>query len=110
MADFNAKRKSYKSGMAEVDGRLFQIEFWNDKHFDLPWAKVSEIVVKPVRPHWFSRKTEMQEVKQVIDSGWMSCNRLDWAMSRIAEFLQRERDDIEELWQIDAFCGISAKD
>lgn len=32
---------------------------------------------------------------------------LDWAMRQIAEHLQREKDELEELRQINKFCGLS---
>ncbi len=96
--------KNCKVGQVKVEGRTFQIQFWNDAQFNLPWVEVSEIVIKPVRLHWFSHKTKMSEVKQIIDSGWTENNRLDWAMSRIAKYLKQERDSIEELRQIEDFC------
>lgn len=109
MADFDMSRINVKGGCVEVEGRIFQIEFWNDRHFELPWVSVAEIVSKDVKPHWFSRKTELREVEAPIDSGWMSGNRLEWAMQRIVQYLQKEKDDIEELRQIETFCNMSSK-
>ena len=54
-----------------------------------------------------AKKTKTKEIKCGINYGWMSSNRLDWAMRQIAEYLQRERDELEELRQIDKFCGLS---
>lgn len=42
-----------------------------------------------------------------IAQNTIQLHRLDWAMRQIAEYLQRERDELEELRQIDKFCGIS---
>lgn len=95
-----------KKGRVEVEGRTFQIEFWNGRHFKLPWVSVAEIISKEVKPHWFSCKTEVREVELAIDSGWLSGNRLEWAMERIAKHLQQEKDDIKELRQIEKFCEV----
>lgn len=105
MADFNQFRKNYKVGRTKIEGRAFQIEFWDEEPFDLPYVQVSEIVIEPAKPHWFSNKTKMREVKRCIDYGWMIGNRLDWAMARITKYLQQELDDIEESRQIEAFCN-----
>lgn len=100
-------KQDYKSGRVQVEGRTFEIEFWTETHFGLPYARVSEIKPKEARTHLFSNKIKMKEVKHEIDYGWMSSNRLDWAMRQIAEHLQREKDELEELRQIDKFCGLS---
>ncbi len=104
MSDFNISIKNYKVGRTKVEGRTFQIEFWDEKPFDLPYVKVSEIVIAPAKPHWFSHKTKMREVKRCIGCGWLDSNRLDWAMARITKFLQQERENIEESRQIEAVC------
>lgn len=106
MADFDMSRINTKKGRIEVEGRTFQIEFWDDKYFELPWVAVSEIIVKEAKSHWFSRKTVMRETEHCIDSGWMDGNRLEWAMQRITKYLQKEKDGIEELRQIEAFCSM----
>lgn len=103
-------KQDYKSGRVQVEGRTFEIEFWTEIHFGLPYASVSEIKTKEVRVHPFSKKTKTKEVKCGINYGWMSFNRLDWAMRQIAEYLQREKDELEELRQIDKFCGLSKGD
>ena len=100
-------KQDYKSGRVQVEGRTFEIEFWTETHFGLPYASVSEIKTKEVKTRLFSNKTKTKEIKCGINYGWMSSNRLDWAMRQIAEYLQRERDELEELRQIDKFCGIS---
>lgn len=100
-------KQDYKSGRVQVEGRTFEIEFWTETHFGPPYASVSEIKTKEVKTRLFSNKTKTKEIKCGINYGWMSSNRLDWAMRQIAEYLQRERDELEELRQIDKFCGIS---
>ena len=89
-------KQDYKSGRVQVEGRTFEIEFWTETHFGLPYASVSEIKTKEVKTHLFSNKTKTKEIKCGINYGWMLSNRLDWAMRQIAEYLQ-----------IDKFCGIS---
>ncbi len=105
MSDFNTSKKNYKVGRTKVEGRTFQIEFWDEEPFNLPYVKVSEIVIEPVKPHWFSHKTIMSEAKRYIEHGWTVDNRLDWAMAIITHYLQKERDTIEESRQIEAFCS-----
>ena len=107
MSDFNVYHQNYKTRRVKIEGRTFQIEFWDVFSLScrFPYARVSEIVTEQVKPHWFSRKTKVREVKREIDSGWMNQNRLDWAMARIDQYLQEERDDMEELRQIEAFCS-----
>lgn len=100
-------KQDYKSGRVQVEGRTFEIEFWTETHFGLPYASVSEIKTKEVRAHLFFKKTKTKEIKCGINYGWMSSNRLDWAMRQIAEHLQREKDELEELRQINKFCGLS---
>lgn len=90
-------------GRTEVDGRTFQLKFWNCD-LDLPWVRVSEIVTKPQKKHWFSSKTVMTESEVCIDYGWMGGNRLDWAMRRINQYLQAERDKLKEAREIEEFC------
>lgn len=92
-----------KIGRTEVDGRTFQLKFW-DCNRGLPWVSVSEIVTKPTRKHWFSSETVMTESEVCIDSGWTGRNRLDWAMRRIDQYLQAERDKLQEAREIEAFC------
>lgn len=36
-------KQDYKSGRVQVEGRTFEIEFWTETHFGLPYASVSEI-------------------------------------------------------------------
>lgn len=42
-------KQDYKSGRVQVDGRTFEIEFWTETHFGLPYASVSEIKTKEVK-------------------------------------------------------------
>ena len=66
--------------------------------------------VEFTEPSLFDATTTITKTKKIkcgINYGWMSSNRLDWAMRQIAEYLQRERDELEELRQIDKFCGLS---
>lgn len=104
MADFDTSRKNVKSGRVKIEDRTFQIEFWDDCRFGLPYVSVSEIVTKEVKPYPFSRKRIVKEVEENIDYGWMAVNRLDWALNRIAQYLQREKDKIREMQEIEAFC------
>lgn len=105
MADFNMSRKNVYTGRTKIDGRTFQVDFWDDE-FGLPWVSISEIVTKATKKNWFSNKTVMTEVAVYIDSGWTEQNRLDWALGRIAEHLQAEQNKIKELQEIEAFCKI----
>ena len=107
---FTPYKHNYCKGRVTVEGRTFQIEFWEEDHFGLPWVYVSEIVVEEVRSHWYSRKKEMREVEHHIDDGWMAENRLEWALNRIERYLQREKDAAEELRQILAFCRMGGTD
>lgn len=104
MANFNISRKNVKSGRVKIENRTFQIEFWNDCDLGLPYASVSEIVTKEVKPYPFLRKRIVKEVEENIDYGWMKRNRLDWALNRIAQYLQQEKDKIREMQEIEAFC------
>ena len=96
-------KKDYKTGRIEVEGRTFQIEFWTESHFGLPYVSVSEIKTKETKS-WFSNEIKVREVKYQIDYGWCD-KRLDWAMGCIVQYLQKEKDDIEELRRIDSFCS-----
>ena len=112
--DFDNQRKAYKlaidyferSNLTQGQNGLNLIGN-NEQPLGLPYASVSEIKTKEVKTRLFSNKTKTKEIKCGINYGWMSSNRLDWAMRQIAEYLQRERDELEELRQIDKFCGIS---
>ncbi len=107
MADFNMSRKNVYTGRTKIDGRTFQIEFWDDD-LGLPWVSISEIVTREIKKNWFSRKTVATEVEVCVDYGWTEQNRLDWALGRIAKHLREEQNKIKELQEIEAFCKIKS--
>lgn len=104
MSDFDRTKKNYRSGRTQICGRTFLIEFWEDNWCDLPWCRISEILIADVNSHWWSRKTEKREVKHYVDKGWMTGNRLKWAKQRISEYIQNEIDVSIEREQIKEFC------
>lgn len=104
-------KKNYKETRIEVEGRTFQIEFWEEPWYsiELHYVCVSEIILKEVKPHWFSRKTVMREVKHEIQKTWGASNRVEWAMDRIKSHLRYEKEKFADCQQVEDFCKENAR-
>ena len=101
-------RDNYKKGNIEVDGRTFEVEFWNDPSLglDLPYFEVSEIIIEEKKP-WYSKQIKTYTRKISISYGWTDQNRLEVAKHKIENYLQREKDEAEEKRIIEEFCNVS---
>lgn len=102
---FIDEKYNYKKGRVEVEGRTFQLEFWEDDFWQLPYVRVSEIIKKGTKS-WLSRNQKTKEVGNVIGYGWIDGDRLEWGLKRIGEYLQNEKDKIRESEAIEKFCDI----
>lgn len=100
--------KDYKKGRITVENRTFEIEFWTEEHFGLPYVRVCEVKTKTVKKYGLFGKSIEREYFDPIDYGWTS-NRLKWAINRIGEYLQHEKDVLEEAQQIADFCNEDKK-
>lgn len=102
-------KRNYKKGNIEIEGRNFEIEFWDESCgcIDLPYFSVSEVITEKKKP-WYSNKIKVYERKIGISYGWTEDNRLDIAKCKIQMYLQREKDEAEEKKQIEEFCNMNA--
>ena len=99
-------RKNYKETRIKVESRTFQIDFWEEYEFGIEfnYVRVSEIILKEVKSHWFTHRTKIREIKCEIDKCWGSANRIGWAMNAIESHLRHEKEKIKERQQVEAFC------
>lgn len=100
-------KKNYRKGNVKVEGRTFQIEFWEDPCLgvDLPYFRVSEIITETKKP-WYSNKDKTYRREIEISYGWTANNRLDLAKCKIDDYLQIEKYVAEEKKQIEEFCNM----
>ena len=99
------KELNYRRGFIECKGRRFLCEFWIDRDFHLPSVRLSEMVKRPVRKHWFSRETEIRDVPIQIDQCWTDSDRVSWCEKRIDRYLADEEEQRTEDRRIEALCG-----
>lgn len=97
-------KRNYKEKRIEVEGRIFQIEFWEDHNWSIPlyYVCVSEILLVTKRC-WGTAKTS--EVKREIAKTWGADNRVEWAMYRIESELKSEKERAKDCQDIEDFCN-----
>ncbi|OUN23579.1 hypothetical protein B5G34_00310 [Flavonifractor sp. An82] len=98
------KKLDLQTGYTTVQGRIFKIEFWTEAYFGLPFVSVSEVVQKEKTFGIFFKKKKIVDEEIVIGSGWTESSRLQWALNRIDEYLEREAEKNKEFEQIQDFC------
>lgn len=98
---------NYKSKRIYVEGRTFQIEFWEE-----PWGSailhyvcVSEIIPTEAKSFWFFRKNKTHEYKHEIDKRWGATNRVEWAMNEIGNYLRLEQERMKDRQDVEDFCN-----
>ena len=104
-------KRNYKEARIEMEGRTFLIEFWDEpfSSVDLNYVCVSEIILKEVKPFWFSRKTVTREVKHKIHKTWAATNRVEWAMDEIKSHLRCEKEKLADCQRVENFCKENAR-
>ena len=98
------KKLNLQTGYTTVQGRIFKIEFWTEAYWKLPWVSVSEVVQKEKTVGIFLKKKKIVDEEIGKGSGWTESNRLQWALSRIDEYLKQEAEKNAEIEQIQDFC------
>lgn len=104
-------KKNYKSTRIEMEGRTFQVEFWEEPcgSVILHYVCVSEIIFTEAKSFWLFRKTKTYEYKHEIGRRWGASNRVEWAMNEIANYLLREKkhmkDRMKDYQDIEDFCN-----
>ena len=95
----------YKKCRLHVEQRTFQIEFWIEEHFRLPYVRVSEVKTKTQRQFVLFGRPTTKEYLHEIDVGWTpNHDRVRWAVQRINQYLQNEKDVLAEAEEIKTFC------
>ena len=88
-------KKNYQSGRMTVDGRIFEIEFWDSSFFDLPSFRIYEIVTNK----------RGKERNIYVEEGWVdNGDRLGKVKVAIHKYLTDEKARAEDLKQIKEFC------
>ena len=100
-------KRNHKEKRITVEGRIFQIEFWEEilGSAVLNYVSVSEIILTEVKPFWFSRKTVIREVKDEIQKAWGPYNRVEWAMNAIENYIRSEKERAKDYQDIEDFCN-----
>lgn len=89
--------------------RKFLIEFWDEDvghDIILPWLRILKITTKWVKPHPFSKKKFQREVVCEIYNGCSNGNRVNIALGKINEYINREEKYCNERQAIEKFCLI----
>lgn len=102
-------KEKYKVRRMEVEGRTFEIKFWEETHFGLPYVSVYEIV-KTTKKSLFTGKEKVKEEHRYVSYGWTEENRVDHALRKISEYLKREKFERAEEMAIEAFCSSREED
>lgn len=95
---------NYVSGRMTVEGRTFELSFWNDSYLELPYFKVEEIVTKESRSLFTLFRPVKNEERIRVVAGWTGENRMEATKHWIAKYLAEEKERNEESRQIKAFC------
>ena len=101
-------KRNYKEKRITVEGRIFQIEFWEEPFCSvtLNYVCVSEIIsTEAKKSFWFFRTTKTREVKREIGKRWGASNRVEWAKSEIANHLLVEKAIAKDRQDIEDFCN-----
>ena len=101
-------KTNYKSKRIEVEGRIFELEFWEE-----PWSRitlhyvcVSEIILTEVKKSfWLFSKTKTHEYKREIAKTWGVTNRIEWAMNEIGNYLRLEQERMKDRQDVEDFCN-----
>ena len=88
-----------RRGRMTLNGRLFQIDFWDREclGYKCPWVGVYEVIES-------QKGNEVVEKLREIRSGWMEEDRLEWARAVIAETVNLSSRKRKQEDAIDEFC------
>ena len=100
-------KKNYKSKRIYAEGRIFQIEFWEEPFgsVTLNYVCVSEIISTEAKSFWLFRKNKTHEYKHEIGRRWGASNRVEWAMNEIANYLLIEKELVKDRQDVEDFCN-----
>lgn len=81
----------------EINNRTFEIRFWEEYGFcyTFPYVEVVEILPKK---HWWNAGTENVAYTVTDD------DRVEWAMKKIQEYLEEEKEILAEREKVRNFC------
>ena len=107
---------TYKKGYVQYKGKKYLIEFIDvyASSIRFPYVFISEVNIAPVKKHFYSRKTEFQEVETPINHFCTDENRYGAALCKLLKYVkdkewvenakQQEAEDIEK------FCNSGVVD
>lgn len=100
-------RKYKQTKRLTVQERLFQIDFWIETTLGvkLPYFSVCEIRKNQRKRFWLWGDLIEYEVPIYVCTHWTYDSRVDAAKIAIAEYLEREKDELEEEVEVRLFCG-----
>ena len=91
-------KKNHKKARIEVEGRTFELEFWEDYsicNITLPYVSASEIIEKTLPVTWFRKQPQIKEECVSINYGWTTEDRVKLGIEWIYNYLQDEKEQAE---------------
>lgn len=87
-----------------IDGRVFDIMFWNDSWFNCAWVGVKEVVTEEHNSiiKFFREKVREKHIE--VGKEWTDGDRISVAMKMISAYIERESREKIELSRVIEFC------